>query len=464
MFAYVLLPIFLFNLITEINADIPCPLCEEIIFFGAEHASVPPTFFLLYTRENLYYPENITFVNCSENSNYDPNKKTVILLDGYNGSPNSEHIIFLKQAYLKYEDCNVIVIDWSIASSALIFPTAIRNTLIIGKYIAEQFEIWKKTCKEIQFEKFHVIGFSLGGQTVGFIGKYMKTGKIGRITGLDIVGFCFASFSSKYKLHYTDAKFVDVISVSSATQLIIEQPTGHVHFKPDGGKIGKGCAEDILNLNFDVLFRCTHMRTVYLFTSTFYSECLPVGYQCKDMKTFARGECNKCGEDGKQCAALGIQAEKYSNKIINGTITMYLATTFTDNYCLYHYHVEVTLASKQNSSTEAGKLALIINNSTVNQVLNSDLYIQDATDIFNPNKTYGYLMITTHKIDPITNLEFFWYTTRPKIDNKLYVKCIKIVPMNNLEMNRSKLTYYGTTNGKAIYPQETVPIYSKTSC
>lgn len=445
------------------NGDIPCLISEKILFWRADREPVPPTYFLLYTRNNSYSPHYLSDKNSFVTSNFNPNLRTVIILDGYQGSPNAEHIIYLKTAFLYYENCNVIIVDWTKGASAFIFPFAMRNTLIEGKYIAEQLELWKNYT-DLDFRNVHIIGFSLGGQTAGFIGKYVKTGKIGRITGLDIVGACYVSFSSKYKLHYSDAMFVDVISVSSSFQLLIEQPTGHVFFRPDGGQIGRGCADRLVELNFWKLFGCTHMRTVYLFASTLYTKVLPVAYSCKDRTTFYRGKCSECGSDGKKCALMGIQAEKYADKIINGTIIMYLATTFTDEYFLNQYHVEIALGSGRNVTVQEGKLALIINSGRVNAVLNKDLFLQDTTEKFYPGTNYTYLFITTHNIDRITDLQFLWYSTVPSINNKLYVKCIKIVPMNNLERDRSNLTTYGITNGEAIPPHNVVNINLRRSC
>lgn len=464
MFHNYFLSIFVLNIISELNCQIPCPLPAEIIFLGAENAAVPATYFHLYTRDNRGFPHNLTDKASFDNSNFDPNLKTVIILDGYNGGPNKEHIAQLKTFFLDYEDCNVIVVDWSIGASVLIFPDAVRNTLIVGKYIAEQIEKWK-TYTSLDLNKVHVIGFSLGGQTIAFIGKYMKTGKIRRITGIDIAGACFVGFPTRYKLHYSDAKFVDVISTSTFTQGIMDQPTGHVHFKPDGGQVGRGCGDELTKLNLGALSACSHLRAVYLFASSLKNnKILPVAYKCTDINTFYRGECFQCGQDGKGCAAMGIHAEKYADKTINGTVTMYLATTFTDEYFLYQYHVEVALASNSNSRVEEGKLALNINSGTVNATLNELVYSQQITETFQPGNTYKYLIVTTHNIDRITQLEFYWYSTAPRIDSRLYIQCVKIVPMNNLERDRSYMITYGSTDGQPIPPSSTVALNIGKNC
>merc|ERR1712088_843353 len=56
----------------------------------------------------------------------------------------------------------------------------------------------------------HVIGFSLGGQLVAFIGQ-QTNGALARITGLDPAGFLSHTAPPEEKLSPDDAQFVDVI-------------------------------------------------------------------------------------------------------------------------------------------------------------------------------------------------------------------------------------------------------------
>ncbi|XP_067142393.1 inactive pancreatic lipase-related protein 1-like [Centruroides vittatus] len=475
-----ILYVFLSIINKETNADIPCPpFFEYIVFAKAKITPVPPTYFLLYTRKNPSYPNYLTDKNSFYTSHFNPELKTIIIVHGFAENPISEDVNFLKTAFLHYEECNVILVDWKIGALSPTFPKAMRVTLVEGKYIAEQLERWKKFIN-LDFNKFHIIGFSLSGQLVGFIGKYMKTGRIGRITGIDVIGACFSSFSPRYKLHYSDAKFVDAISTTSANQFITGKPTGHLHFMIDGGLVGRGCKDNIANFDLNTSFIkgifvglysailrsffCSHMRGFYLFASTLYHpEFLPVAYKCKDYETFKKGKCSECGTDGRNCAAIGIHAEKYADKIINGTVTMYAATTFTDGYFLYQYHVEVTFGFTADTTIEVGKLVLIINSKII-KILDKDLYIQYVKSIFKPGATYTYLMTTTHDLEPITNLKVFWYSALPRKDNKLYIRCVKIVPMNNLQTDRFKLTTFGTTNGEAILPHHIVKLHLGKSC
>ncbi|XP_023239688.1 lipase member H-like [Centruroides sculpturatus] len=481
MFASFILPLFLLNEISASNALIECPISAEELFYGAENDYVYPISFLLYTSHNRYYPENLTFANCYGNTNYNPKLKTVMIISGYEMDPYAEPIIFLKAAYLYYQHCNVIIVDWSLGAALPLFPYAVRNTLPTGKYIAEQLESLKRNCDEIDFSNFHIIGYSLGCQVAGFLANHLKIGKIGRITGLDCAGTCFEGNAPEFKLDISDAYFVDFITTSISLQGFVNESAGHLNFKPDGGHIGRGCGDEYLmrnkELDFayefagivipEIVFECSHTRAVYLFGSSLYSKIPPVAYQCKDYETFKRGECSECGEDGKRCAMLGIHAEKYPYRSTNETVTMYMATTFTNDYFLYHYHVEVTLGSGPNITTEVGKMLLVINydrSETVNVVLDEVLYVNYNTDTLRPGEKKQSLIVSTYSIYPVISLEFIWYTTLPRADSKLSVKCVKIVPMNNLETDRSRLTMYGTSYGGPIYPEEFVLLNLVASC
>jgi hypothetical protein len=77
-------------------------------------------------------------------------------------------------------------------------------------------------------ESIHVIGHSLGAHISGFTGKYFTTltgKKLGRITGLDPAGPCFAQLGPNFKLKATDAQFVDVIHTNGGVAGL-KEPVG----------------------------------------------------------------------------------------------------------------------------------------------------------------------------------------------------------------------------------------------
>ena len=86
----------------------------------------------------------------------------------------------------------------------------------------------------------HIVGYSLGGQISGRVGRYVKTissgkRKIGRITGIDPCNLdIFTLVSIGTVLTVNDATFVDTIKAESV--ITGSQSTvGHVNFYVNGG-------------------------------------------------------------------------------------------------------------------------------------------------------------------------------------------------------------------------------------
>ena len=63
------------------------------------------------------------------------------------------------------------------------YTAAVENARPTGAHIAELIEFLVAQTGA-KLEDFHIIGHSLGGHVAGFAGKSIKTGKVGRITGL----------------------------------------------------------------------------------------------------------------------------------------------------------------------------------------------------------------------------------------------------------------------------------------
>lgn len=101
----------------------------------------------------------------------------------------------LKDALLKREDCNVILVDWS--EGAKNQPSvdvlkgylqAAGNTRLVGAQVAEliRFLISSESAPPDSAKKFYIVGFSLGAQAAGYAGSYLWNKaemSLGRITG-----------------------------------------------------------------------------------------------------------------------------------------------------------------------------------------------------------------------------------------------------------------------------------------
>ena len=93
----------------------------------------------------------------------------------------------MKDALMDREDCNVILVDWSEGAKTIQYGQAAGNTQLVGAQVAEliKFLISSSSGTPDLAERFYIVGFSLGAQTAGYAGTYLKDGGItlGRITG-----------------------------------------------------------------------------------------------------------------------------------------------------------------------------------------------------------------------------------------------------------------------------------------
>lgn len=175
---------------------------------------------------------------------YSSKKKTVILVHGWMAAEGIGGILKIRESFMSQQDVNLITVDWEQLAANFYYFDSARRTDYVGKSIAE-FIDFMVTEMDLSLDDVHIIGHSLGAHTAGFAGKYVTTGKVGRITGLDPAGPYFYLKGPEWRLDPTDAQFVDVIhtAVGSAGHY---KELGHVDFFPNGGIFQPGCGETII--------------------------------------------------------------------------------------------------------------------------------------------------------------------------------------------------------------------------
>ena len=144
--------------------------------------------------------------------------------------------------------------DWErLAGPSPWYGIAAANTRTVG---ARSGQFLKFLINEfgLNIDDIHVIGFSLGGQLVAFIGQELN-GTLPRITGLDPAGFLFHTNPADEKLSPDDARFVDVIH-SAGLWIGTDEQVGHVDFYPNGGTAPQPGCEG----NDDLGLGCSHAR------------------------------------------------------------------------------------------------------------------------------------------------------------------------------------------------------------
>jgi pimeloyl-ACP methyl ester carboxylesterase len=191
------------------------------------------TKFVLFTRQNSNSGIHIT-AN-SQSSYFRKNKMTRFIVHGFLDTTNKTWVNEMKNALLRVEDSNVILVDWRLGNK-LPYTQATANTQVVEAEIAILVNSYVSK-NLITSDHVHIIGHSLGAQIAGYAGQRSNP-KLGRITGLDPAGPWFINTKNEVRLDSSDAKFVDVIHSDAPGVLHlglgIGQPAGHVDFYPNG--------------------------------------------------------------------------------------------------------------------------------------------------------------------------------------------------------------------------------------
>jgi hypothetical protein len=100
-----------------------------------------------------------------------------------------QNIFFFFNIYLAYVDIggfNIITADWNRVAKNLLYPMPAYLTVQVGSVIAKLLENIVNLAV-IDPSDIHVIGHSLGAHVSGACGAAFSLGKIGRITGIDVL-------------------------------------------------------------------------------------------------------------------------------------------------------------------------------------------------------------------------------------------------------------------------------------
>lgn len=128
-------------------------------------------------------------------SGYLPKAPTKVIIHGLGNSATSDWVIEMKNALLaSTKDINVIVVDWK-EGSQLPYEQACANSRVVGAVTAQFLGDLVRN-KGVRSRDIHLIGFSLGAHTAGYVGE--RVPHIGRITGLVIFRVVEINFDFKF--------------------------------------------------------------------------------------------------------------------------------------------------------------------------------------------------------------------------------------------------------------------------
>ncbi|CAG0922024.1 unnamed protein product [Notodromas monacha] len=170
---------------------------------------------------------------------------------------------------------------------------------IVGNFMKELQDKYTGTYADIA--KMHCIGFSLGAQACGHVGRWVQ-----RTYRLDPADPLYAdtvlgSYPTDVHLDKDDATFVDGYHTSGANSVFKGagdyEPIGHVDFYPNGGVTQPGCPDD--------WFRALVDYTLGTLFGT--------ADRCSSWEAYQAGACfvNYCTQDSESCSEMGIYAADY---------------------------------------------------------------------------------------------------------------------------------------------------------
>ncbi|XP_015111681.1 pancreatic triacylglycerol lipase [Diachasma alloeum] len=207
----------------------------------------------LHTRlsNKTIIAENGRVVKISD-SDFRPNRKTVLIAHGFREDSSTEWITPLIDAYLKYKDVNVIVVNWGVFTLTVDYYASTEGVAKCAQQVVDSLEdIVYQFGNTTSLAPMHLIGFSLGAQVMANVAKRFNKKqdiwKIERITGLDPADPCFGD--NAVRLNASDAPFVDIIHTNGDQRFDVvfgtAMPIGHVDFYVNRGQIQPGCPENI---------------------------------------------------------------------------------------------------------------------------------------------------------------------------------------------------------------------------
>ncbi|KMQ93906.1 pancreatic triacylglycerol lipase [Lasius niger] len=239
-------------------------------------------FFFLYTKNNPTVP-NTLYVNdknALKNSSFDPTKPTRFIIHGWMNSRSSSACVLIRDAYVKNEDDNVIVVDWSKISFRP-YIWASRRVGLVGEFVSTMIDFLEK--QGMDLSKTVLIGHSLGAHIVGLAAHNAK-GEVSFIVGLDpaLPGFYLAGPGSR--ISNDDAQYVEIIHTNGGL-LGFSAAIGDSDFYPNGGKSQSGCLLDIGGA-------CSHARSYKFFAESIDSSLGFHARKCSSFRHFKKGLCN----------------------------------------------------------------------------------------------------------------------------------------------------------------------------
>lgn len=225
------------------------------------------------TTSDIEYIELNDTEKLLNHADYHTDLPTMIYGYGYTETYTSLSTQTVVSSFIDRMDHNILVVEWSNYSDGNYIFESIPNAHRVGDLVGKALVNMRD--QGFDLEKFYLVGHSLGGHLVGYIGRSVSrhsngTFKISRITALDPVrnknshqcpksttnllqaGPFFTGFAARFTdpLRSDDAIFVDVVHTDS-TFFGSSSELGTVDFWPNAGRDQPECPPATPDINSD---------------------------------------------------------------------------------------------------------------------------------------------------------------------------------------------------------------------
>lgn len=230
--------------------------------------------FYLYTHESGAKRKRIDIRNnlALKYSGWEPDRKNVIIVHGFNGTESKTPMTILRNAYVSRGDYNVFTVDWKPLTQFPCYLSSLSNTRLVAKCTAQLYAYIMDLGGYA--EKTTCVGHSLGAHICGMVSNHLDV-KQHRIVGLDPARPLVSQYgSSEFRLSPEDAHQVQIIHTNSGFLGETNQ-VGHVDFCVNGGRNQPGCKGHKLRVA-----RCSHFQSACFFAATVRQGNLMIGKPC----------------------------------------------------------------------------------------------------------------------------------------------------------------------------------------
>ncbi|XP_066146170.1 phospholipase A1 [Euwallacea fornicatus] len=193
-------------------------------------------------------------------SGFDPERRNVFIIHGFNGTESKTPMTILRDAYLYRADYNIFTIDWADLTTFPCYLSSLSNTRLVAQCAAKLYAFVMDNGGKA--EDSTCVGHSLGAHICGMISNHL-TSKQHKIVGLDPARPLIDRYAKTYfRLTKDDAYHVQIIHTNSGFLGEVNQ-VGHVDFCVNGGMKQPGCKGTQVRIS-----RCSHFQSACYFAKS----------------------------------------------------------------------------------------------------------------------------------------------------------------------------------------------------